>query len=244
MFSLMPLASAAETPNLMNTLDKDKFVNAVSNDANTDNNTALSKEEIAKLQKWLQDKNLTNDNGLKLGSTGDKVKEIQTWLKENKFYTGDVDGVFGEGTEAAVKAFQKEVGLKEDGQVGEYTQMAMQMWDEYAANAVSAASRTTSSSSSSSKKTYATTTSKKTYTSNKKYSTYNNNGWGYINGMDCWAMSDSISGKYSSQGYQTRTLHAKTSFSNDHRWVEINDGSGWHAAPDYSNLPGIYNPTY
>ncbi|MGZ7067854.1 MAG: peptidoglycan-binding domain-containing protein, partial [Methanobacterium sp.] len=122
----MPLASAADTPNLVNTLDKDKFVNAVSNNANTDNNTILSKEEIAKLQQWLKDKNLSNDNGLKLGSTGDQVKKLQQWLKDNEFYTGNVDGNFGADTEAAVKLFQQAVGLKEDGQVGDYTLAAME----------------------------------------------------------------------------------------------------------------------
>lgn len=243
-FSLMPFASAAETPNVINTIDKDKFVNAVSNNASTDNNTALSKEQIAKLQKWLQDKNLTNDNGLKLGSTGDEVKKLQTWLKENKLYIGNIDGVFGTDTEKAVKTFQGLVGLKEDGQVGEYTKLAMEQWDEYKAEVTNTASASsTSTQVTSSKKTSTKTTTKKTTT--KRYSTYNTgNGWGYINGMDCWAMSDYLSGKYSGQGYQTRTLHAKTSLSNDHRWVEINDGSGWHTAPDYNSLPGIYNPTY
>ncbi|MGZ7209860.1 MAG: peptidoglycan-binding domain-containing protein, partial [Methanobacterium sp.] len=141
----MPLASAADTPNLMNTLDKDKFVNAVSNNANTDNSTILSKEEIAKLQQWLKDKNLSNDNGLKLGATGDQVKKLQQWLKDNEFYTGNVDGNFGNDTEAAVKLFQKVVGLREDGQVGDYTLAAMEQWDQYKAAATNTASASSSS---------------------------------------------------------------------------------------------------
>ena len=194
----MPLASAAETPNLMNTLDKDKFVNAVSNNANTDKNIALSKEEIAKLQKWLQDKNITNENGLKIGDTGDQVTKLQTWLKENNFYNGEIDGNFATGTETAVKAFQKEVGLKEDGQVGDYTLLAMQQWDEYAEASTSTVS---ASSTSSSEKVYSKASKSKSYQSKKVTTTrktytktrYSSNYRGYINGMDCWAMSAYLS---------------------------------------------------
>ena len=124
----MPWAGAAETPNLINTLDTNKIVNAISNNAITDN-TTLSKEEIAKLKKWLENKKLTNvtdDNQLKIGSTGDQVKALQEWLTENNFYAGVIDGNYGADTEAAVKKFQAQIGLKVDGKVGEYTLLAMQ----------------------------------------------------------------------------------------------------------------------
>ena len=58
---------------------------------------------------------------LKLGSTGPEVKELQQKLKALGFYHGSVDGDFGEGTEAAVKAFQKQYGLTVDGKVGNNT---------------------------------------------------------------------------------------------------------------------------
>jgi N-acetylmuramoyl-L-alanine amidase len=221
---------------LINTLDEDKLVNAVSNNANTGNTTILGEEDIAKLQKWLQDKNLTNDNGLKLGSTGDQVKKLQTWLKENNFYAGEIDGNFGNDTETAVKAFQKEVKLKEDGQVGDYTLLAMQQWDEYAA-AVTNADSTSSSSSSSSDKVYSsvskssksqTTTKKstKSKTSTKKY--YSSTRYsGYTNGMDCWAMSAYLSSKLKSQGYNVRTIQYATSMSSRHRSVQYYNGNSW-----------------
>jgi peptidoglycan hydrolase-like protein with peptidoglycan-binding domain len=57
----------------------------------------------------------------KRGSTGDEVKEIQTKLVDNGFYNGPLDGIFGGGTEAAVKAFQKKKRLKGDGIVGSKT---------------------------------------------------------------------------------------------------------------------------
>ena len=58
---------------------------------------------------------------LKLGSTGDAVKEVQQKLKSLGFYRGSVDGDFGEGTENAVKEFQKQYGLTVDGKVGTQT---------------------------------------------------------------------------------------------------------------------------
>ncbi len=63
----------------------------------------------------------TPQGSLKLGSTGDDVREVQRKLKDLGFYKGSVDGDFGEGTEAAVKAFQKQYGLEADGKVGNNT---------------------------------------------------------------------------------------------------------------------------
>lgn len=55
------------------------------------------------------------------GSTGQAVKQIQKALKNKGYYTGSVDGIFGRQTTAAVKKFQKAVGLKVDGIVGPAT---------------------------------------------------------------------------------------------------------------------------
>ena len=52
---------------------------------------------------------------LKKGSRGEEVKELQKALGEG------ADGIFGSGTEAAVKKFQKENGLDVDGMVGTKT---------------------------------------------------------------------------------------------------------------------------
>lgn len=52
------------------------------------------------------------------GSSGDEVKKIQNRLKELGFYTGAVDGNFGDGTEKAYKAFQEAAGLTVDGIAG------------------------------------------------------------------------------------------------------------------------------
>ncbi len=58
---------------------------------------------------------------LKVGSTGADVRSVQQKLKSLGFYTGSVDGDFGEGTEAAVMRFQKQYGLTADGKVGQQT---------------------------------------------------------------------------------------------------------------------------
>ncbi len=62
---------------------------------------------------------------LKLGVNGAEVRELQTKLKALGFYKGSVDGDFGAGTEAAVKAFQKQYRLTEDGIAGRTTLAAL-----------------------------------------------------------------------------------------------------------------------
>jgi len=58
---------------------------------------------------------------LKFGSTGPAVIKLQQRLRDRGFNPGAADGVFGEITEAAVKAFQRSVGLLDDGIVGSNT---------------------------------------------------------------------------------------------------------------------------
>lgn len=62
---------------------------------------------------------------LRRGASGEAVKEVQQQLKELGYYRGAVDGNFGEGTETAVKAFQRASGLSVDGAVGPTTYNAM-----------------------------------------------------------------------------------------------------------------------
>lgn len=57
----------------------------------------------------------------KVGSQGSEVKAIQQALKDWGLYKGSVDGVYGAGTEKAVKAFQKANGLTQDGIAGPAT---------------------------------------------------------------------------------------------------------------------------
>lgn len=59
---------------------------------------------------------------MKKGDQGKNVKELQQKLNELEYNCGTPDGVFGAKTDAAVKQFQKENGLKVDGIVGPATQ--------------------------------------------------------------------------------------------------------------------------
>ena len=57
---------------------------------------------------------------LRIGSSGQDVKTLQTALNKRGFSL-NVDGVFGENTENAVKTFQSQNGLTVDGIVGSKT---------------------------------------------------------------------------------------------------------------------------
>lgn len=59
------------------------------------------------------------------GSSGSEVKRIQEKLKRWGYYSGSIDGIYGSGTEAAVKRFQKSNGLTADGIAGKRTLEAM-----------------------------------------------------------------------------------------------------------------------
>ena len=61
----------------------------------------------------------------KYGSRGDEVKQIQTKLKRWGYYSGNVDGIYGSQTQAAVRWFQSKNGLTVDGIAGPNTLKAM-----------------------------------------------------------------------------------------------------------------------
>ena len=65
----------------------------------------------------------------KYGSRGNEVKKIQTKLKRWGYYSGSVDGIYGSGTLAAVKKFQKKNGLTVDGIAGTKTLQAMGIYN-------------------------------------------------------------------------------------------------------------------
>lgn len=59
-------------------------------------------------------------NALTIGMSGETIKSVQKKLK-SLGYLSSADGYFGSGTEAAVRAFQKNNGLSVDGKVGRKT---------------------------------------------------------------------------------------------------------------------------
>ena len=62
---------------------------------------------------------------IRRGSSGDTVRQIQTRLKQWGYYSGAVDGVYGSGTEKAVRYFQQKNGLAVDGKCGTKTLAAL-----------------------------------------------------------------------------------------------------------------------
>jgi peptidoglycan hydrolase-like protein with peptidoglycan-binding domain len=62
---------------------------------------------------------------LRYGSKGEAVRAMQQALTDQGYDTNGVDGVFGRGTETAVKKFQKAKGLKADGLAGNQTLTAL-----------------------------------------------------------------------------------------------------------------------
>jgi N-acetylmuramoyl-L-alanine amidase len=58
---------------------------------------------------------------LRTGSRGAVVSELQAALKLLGYYTGTVDGIYGESTAIAVTQFQRSAGLTADGIVGPAT---------------------------------------------------------------------------------------------------------------------------
>ncbi len=62
---------------------------------------------------------------LKPGVAGDEVTRLQQRLSELGYYTGEVDGAYGPGTQTAVVLFQQQHGLQDDGIAGEQTRQLL-----------------------------------------------------------------------------------------------------------------------
>ena len=92
----------------------------------------VSVKDLAELTSEGETSNGTLSDGtwggtvLRTGSTGSAVEQLQFWLNTLAQYDSaipsvTVDGVFGSGTAAAVRAFQRKYGLTVDGVVGRAT---------------------------------------------------------------------------------------------------------------------------
>ena len=92
----------------------------------------VSVKDLAELTSEGETSNGTLSDGtwggtvLRTGSTGSAVEQLQFWLNtlaqyDSAIHSVTVDGVFGSGTAAAVRAFQRKYGLTVDGVVGRTT---------------------------------------------------------------------------------------------------------------------------
>ncbi|MDL2225463.1 spore cortex-lytic enzyme [Eubacteriales bacterium OttesenSCG-928-M02] len=79
---------------------------------------------------------------LRKGDRGEAVREVQERLIAWGFLEGNADGVFGSGTEDAVKRYQRRYGLNADGIVGKSTaaHMGVKLTDDGSGQAGSATS--------------------------------------------------------------------------------------------------------
>lgn len=62
---------------------------------------------------------------LKVGSTGSEISLLQSELQSLNYDVGQVDGIYGSKTKAAVQDFQRDHNLAADGIVGPQTQAAL-----------------------------------------------------------------------------------------------------------------------
>lgn len=60
-------------------------------------------------------------NNLKKGSQGYDVSQLQTFLKDQGYFKGNVDGIFGDVTDGALRAYQTAMGIGVDGEFGPTT---------------------------------------------------------------------------------------------------------------------------
>ena len=85
----------------------------------------------------------TSYGSVALGSTGDQVAAVQRALMQWGYDCSSADGIFGQKTDAAVRAFQKANGITPDGIAGPLTQAAL-----FSSNAVRNGTTTTTTQSS------------------------------------------------------------------------------------------------
>ena len=84
------------------------------------------------------------DDVLRPGSKGTAVKTVQTLLKNYGYYTGKIDGKYGNTTTAAVRNFQKYNDLTVDGKVGSKTLTVLKSGSAVSAPIVPGGSNSTS----------------------------------------------------------------------------------------------------
>ena len=89
-----------------------RFLNMIQAETGAPSQTTVNKTTI---------KELTGVNNIKYGEKSYGVQILQANLAELGYYTKSVDGIFGDGTLAAVKRFQSDRGLSADGIVGTKT---------------------------------------------------------------------------------------------------------------------------
>jgi cell wall hydrolase len=238
--AIIPMAGAATegTNNINVNVNQGLSLGLTSAEALEMQNTIADKKPFgANTEKVLAKTNLaqSNPNELKLGDSGDKVKELQTWLTDYGFYTGAIDGNFGADTEKAVKQFQLEASIQVDGIVGKETQNTMKKWDQLLSQMQAQATGNSKTSATSSKRSY----TKKSYA--KKYTRAVRHYRGGRGAGDCWTNSAALYGQLTKSGQRARIIQYATSLSARHRSVQVYQNGKW---VNYNYKANGYAKTY
>ncbi len=85
----------------------------------------IAKENGLKVSSSASNSSAISTSILKKGSRGNDVKIVQEKLKGMGYYKMAVDGIFGPGTDSAVRKFQRAKKLQVDGIVGSQTKKAL-----------------------------------------------------------------------------------------------------------------------
>jgi N-acetylmuramoyl-L-alanine amidase len=184
----------------------------------------------------------TDPNILELGDSGDKVKQLQTWLTNYGYYTGAIDGNFGADTEKAVKQFQLEASIQVDGKVGNQTQTTMAKWDQLLAKVQAATGNSntaTTSNTNTGTSSKSISTAKKTYA--KSYSRAVRHYRGGKGSGDCWTNSAALYSQLTGSGQKARIIQYATSLSPRHRSVQVYSNGAW---VNYNYKANGYAQTY
>ena len=103
-----------------------------SSDSSSDSKKSSSSSKDSKKEK---SKNSSSSGGTcGPGDTGEAVKKVQKRLKKLGYYSGSIDGDYGNGTKTAVKNFQKRNGLTANGKVNSKTLAKLNSSDAKKAN--------------------------------------------------------------------------------------------------------------
>lgn len=259
----MPIASAVENADLVNkNVDEEKLNSLISNSTITDQSLKkLSTEQITILQNWLKEKKINASiasGNLTITSTSENIAQFQKWLKEHSFYTGEIDGQMDKYTIEAVKLFQKDAQITEDGEIGIQTLQAMKKWENSsqeikAKNTSGNSSKTLTSTRPdksvkssarpskkvTSKSNRSVRSSARAYTSTRAYSrTSFNRGRGT---GDCWDNSENLYSQLTASGSKARIIQYGTSLSPRHRSVQTYQNGAW---VDYNYKANGYAKRY
>jgi peptidoglycan hydrolase-like protein with peptidoglycan-binding domain len=186
---------------------------------------------------------------LKKGSKGKQVEELQKILKEKKYYTRQVDGIYGKYTLEAVKKLQKAQGNSADGWFGPKTCKKLQQTKQEETEKTDTHKKThkkTTLITRLEKATKTTITDYKTLYKafkNVKYSYYNNDIYTLTEeitriekgeGLNCTDQAQIAMKALIDLGYPTSKIRivrgvvtCKSGKGFGHVWLQINLGRGW-----------------